>query len=205
MNWIWNRCRRRRPEICLLAGGALGEEEEIELENHLAVCQECRSYYAEIKTLTAPLAGWEKHLSAIEATPAARMRWARAVQEAALPSSAPNPNLNLNPNPQRLRLRLGLGLGMRLWRIVWRELIRPSRHAWAGMAALWVVMLAVNGRLSDHRMIDAGASSAQDMMQAWEEQNRVLAELTQPAFAVPAAPPILPRPRSEREQDWKIV
>jgi hypothetical protein len=73
------------------------------------------------------------------------------------------------------------------------------------MAALWVVMLAVNGRLSDHRMIDASASSTQDMMQAWEEQNRVLAELTQPAFVLPAAPSILPRPRSERERDWKIV
>jgi hypothetical protein len=75
------------------------------------------------------------------------------------------------------------------------------------MAALWVVMLAVNGRLSDHRMIEAGghSSSPQEMMHAWGEQNRVLAELTQPALAVPAAPPILPRPRSEREQDWKIV
>jgi hypothetical protein len=96
---------------------------------------------------------------------------------------------------------------MRFWRIVWCGLIRPSRYAWAGMAALWLVMLAVNGRLSGHRMTGAGASpsSTQDMMQAWEEQNRVLAELTQPAFAVPAAPPILPRPRSERERDWKIV
>jgi hypothetical protein len=75
------------------------------------------------------------------------------------------------------------------------------------MAALWVVMLAVNGRLSDHRMVEAGASpsSTQDMMEAWKEQNRVLAELTQPAFVLPAAPPVLPRPRSDRELDWKIV
>jgi hypothetical protein len=201
MNWIWNRCRRRRPEICLLAGGALGEEEKTELEIHLAVCQECRSYYGEIKTLTAPLAGWEKNLTPIEATPAARMRWARAVQEAALASSAPD----CSPSPNPLPKERALGLGMRFWRIVWRELIWPSRHAWAGMAALWVVMLAVNGRLSDHRITDASASSTQDMMQAWEEQNRVLAELTQPAFVPPAAPPILPRPRSDREQGWKIV
>jgi len=75
------------------------------------------------------------------------------------------------------------------------------------MAALWLVMLAVNGRLSDHRMIEASArsSSTQDIMQAFEEQNRVLAELTQPVFEVPSAPPILPRPRSEREQDWEII
>ena len=55
MNWY--HCRRR-PEISLLASGVLGEEEKIELECHLAGCQECRSYYGEIKALTMPLAGW---------------------------------------------------------------------------------------------------------------------------------------------------
>jgi hypothetical protein len=192
MKWIWNRCSRRQ-EASLLAGGTLGEAEKIAMESHLAACQECRGYYSEIKTLTAPMADWEKKLPSIEVTPAARMRWARAVQETAPASSSPNPRKLL--------------LGIRFWQIIWRELIRPSRYAWAGMAALWVVMLAVNGHLSDHRMIEAGAhsSSAQDMMQAWEEQNRVLAELTQPAFAVPAAPSNLPRPRSERERDWEII
>jgi hypothetical protein len=194
MKWIWNRCRRRQ-DVSLLAGGALGEEEKIELENHLAVCQECRVYFKEIKALTAPLAGWEKNLAPIEATPRARLRWARAVQEAALHSSTPNPG----------RLRLGT----RVWQVVWRELIRPSRYAWGSMAAIWVVMLAVNGQLSDHRMIEASdhSSSARDMMMAWVEQNRVLAELTQPAFGftMPATPAILPRPHSERERDRAII
>ena len=192
MNWTWNRCRRR-PEISLLASGALKEEEKIELESHLAGCQECRSYYGEIRAVIEPLAGWEKQLSPIEATPATRMRWARAVQEEARTSSSV-------PNPQGLRLRLRISM-------VWVELIRPSRYAWAGMAALWLVMLAVNGQLSEHRMIEAGASpsSTQDMIQAWEEQYLGLAELTQPTLAVPATPAILPRPRSERERDWKIV
>ena len=187
MKWIWNRCRRRRPEICLLAGGALGQEKKIELENHLAACQECRNYYTQIKTLTAPLAGWEKNLSPIQATPAARMRWARAVQESGTTSAVRQPLLK------------------NAGRIVWRELIWPSRLAWTGMAALWLVMRAVNGRLSDHQIIQARASSTQDMVQAWEEQNRVLAELTQPALVVPATPPILPGPRSERERDWEAV
>jgi len=49
------------------------------------------------------------------------------------------------------------------------------------------------------------------MMQSWEEQTRLLAELTQPAVVYSApvnpfiAPSNLPRPRSEREQDWQIV
>jgi hypothetical protein len=188
MKWIWNRCRHR-PEVCLLAAGALGDEEKIELGSHLAACLECRDYYGEIKTLTAPLAGWEKNASHIEVTPAAQKRWAAAVQEAGAPFALRLPPLK------------------NVWRIVWGELIRPNRHAWAGMAALWVVMLAINAQLSHHRGSDAGARapSSQDMIQAWEEQNRVLAELTQHAFAGPAPPPNLPRPRSQRARDLEIL
>jgi hypothetical protein len=189
MKWNWNRCRRRQ-DICLLAAGALGEEEKIELQRHLATCQECQSYYGQIKSLTAPLAGWEKSFSAIQATSAAQMRWAGAVREAGVASAV-----------RRTPLKT-------FWQIVWGELIRPSRYAWGGMAALWVVMLAVNAQLSDHRASGTGAraASSQDMIQAWEEQNRVLAELTQPAFVPPpAAPPDLPRPRSQREQRWEIL
>jgi hypothetical protein len=117
------------------------------------------------------------------------MRWARAVQAAGKPSAELEPRLR------------------DAWRIIWRELIRPSRHAWTGMAALWVVLLAVNGRLSDHPTADASAraTSTQDVMQSWQEQNRVLTELTQPAFTVPAGPALLPRPRSERELNCKTA
>jgi hypothetical protein len=184
----WHRCRRRK-DICLLAAGALDEEEKIELQRHLAACRECRIYYGQINSLTAPLAGWEKNFSSIQAAPAAQMRWAAAVREAGASSALRQPPLK------------------NVWSVLWGELIRPSRHAWAGMAALWVLMLAVNAQLSDHRAGGAGAraSSSQDMIQAWVEQNRVLAELTQPAFTVPAAPPDLPRPRSQRARDWEIL
>jgi anti-sigma factor RsiW len=199
MKWFWNRCRRRQ-DISLLVAGALGQEEKLELERHLAACNECRTYFGEIKTLTAPLVAWEKNLSAIEATPAARMRWARAVQEAAR-VSAPN------PNPQRLRLRLRVSVGTGFWRTVWLELILPSRYAWSGMAALWVAMLVINGQLTDHRTRDAGAgvASTQEIMQAWAEQNRVMALLIQPAVAVPPPLPPIPRPRSQKSQDWAII
>jgi hypothetical protein len=200
MKWMWNRCRRRQ-EVCLLAAGALGQEEKAELGRHLAACEECRNYFGEIKTLTAPLAGWEKKWSAVEATPAARMRWARAVREA-VRRSAPNPNPNPNLNLNRQRPRLGMGL----WRLVWGEFFFPHRYAWSGMAALWVAMLVINGQLSDHPRGDAGfrASSTQEMMQAWLEQNRILAELVQPTATGPIAPPYVPRPRSQRKQNWAI-
>ena len=171
MKWIWNRCHRRRRDISLLAAGALGREAKGELERHLAVCEECQKYYNEMKALTAPLAEWEKLLSPVEATPVLQIRWARAVREADRPNSIQEPMQN------------------NIWRTIWQELIWPSRLAWTGMAALWIVMLAINGRLSDHPINGTGASSAQDWGQVWEEQNHVLAELIGPALVIPAAPP----------------
>jgi hypothetical protein len=184
MKWLWNHCRRRE-DISLLAASALGEREKLEAEQHLAACHECCTYFGEIQSRTAPLAAWEKSVSAIEATPAAQKRWAKAVQECG--RSVP-PLVSA-------------------WRILWRELIWPSRYAWSGMAALWVAMLLINGQLSDNRTSDAGARAAasQDMIQAWQEQVRVLAELAQPTFAIPAPPPYIPRPRSQREQAWAVI
>ncbi len=203
MKWIWNRCRRRQ-DISLLAAEALGQDERLELERHLAACDECRTRYGEIKTLTAPLVEWEKILSGIEATPAARMRWAKAVREAAR-ASAPNPNPNPNLLIRSAEKRLGLGTGF--WRTVWLELILPSRYAWSGMAALWVAMLVINGQLSDHQTNEAGTrvASTQEIMQAWAEQNRVLALLIRPAADLPTPPPYIPRPRSQKARDWAII
>jgi anti-sigma factor RsiW len=188
MKWIRNRCRRR-ADVSLLASGALREDEKSEVERHLAACHECRDYYGELKKIAAPLAEWESKLTAIEATPAAQTRWARAVQQTGQPSASREPLLK------------------NVWQIVWGELLWPSRHVWAGMAALWVLMLVVNGHISDSRTFETGARAAStpDIMAAWQEQNRVLAELTQPSFTTPVAPVVAPRPRSELERNWQII
>jgi putative zinc finger protein len=194
MKWFWNPCRRVRREICLLAAGALPEQDRPELERHLAACSACRNYYNEIKALAAPLAGWEKNFAHIEPTQAMQERWAGAVQAS-----------GGIPAPREPLLKT-------IWRNVWRELIWPCRRAWVGLAALWLVLLAINARLSDHPMqlTGGGPSAASEIMQSWEEQTRILAELTQPGIVyapvkAPAAPPNTPRPRSERKQDWRIA
>jgi hypothetical protein len=193
MNLFRHQCRRQ--EICLFAAGALPEQDRPEMEKHLAVCSGCRDYYNEIMALAAPLAGWEKDFAQIEPTQTMRRRWAGAVQASAAEAAAREPLLKY------------------VWRNVWRELIWPSRRAWAGLAALWLVLLAVNARLSDHPVQMAGARSpsAADIMLSWEEQTRLLAELTQPAIVhsapvnPPAAPANPPRPRSARKPDWQIA
>jgi len=59
MKRLFNQCGRYRRSISLLASGALPERDRDAVENHLAACAGCRKYYEEIKSVSAPLAGWE--------------------------------------------------------------------------------------------------------------------------------------------------
>ncbi len=94
---------------------------------------------------------------------------------------------------------------------VWWELIWPSRRAWAGIAAAWVVVLGANleMKVTSPAMPAARAPSTREMVQAVEEQRRVLAELLPPATQQPLEPPLRrspranPRPRSEGPQSFK--
>jgi hypothetical protein len=86
---------------------------------------------------------------------------------------------------------------------IWREWLRPFRYVWAGMAALWLVMMSMNFGLSrtEPATTNAQSAPAPAMLQAFEEQRRVLAELV--TFAPdPVAPPQQndSRPRSARQR-----
>jgi anti-sigma factor RsiW len=216
MKWFRNPCRSRRREISLFATGALPEQDRPEMERHLAACSSCRSYCNEIKALAAPLAGWEKNLAQIEPTQVMRTRWAGAVQASTAQAAAGKSGLRgsaaLPGWVQGSAAQAGArgSLPKNIFRNVWREMIWPCRRAWVGLAAVWLALLAVNARLSDPQSAGARSSSAAAMVQSWEEQTRVLAELTQPGIVrapvnTPAAPFDPPRPRSAREQEWQIV
>ncbi len=85
----------------------------------------------------------------------------------------------------------------------WLELILPSRRIWAGLAAVWVLMIAVNVSLRDRSPGMAMKSApGPAMILSFQQQERMLSELIGPnetPVAKPAAP-LEPRPRSE----WRI-
>lgn len=191
MKWFWNRCRRHRETICLLASGALPEREKAEVENHLASCAGCQRFLDEMKMVTVPLANWEQSFARVEPDQALLMRWAKAVHAAA----DQNPVRPFTPKT--------------VCSALWRELFWPCRHAWTGMAALWLVMWGINLGLSggQKNVMAANSGSAPAMWQAIEEQRQLLAELIPPASSSqPAEPPRRnnPRPRSEKRMKWRI-
>src|SRR5262245_21936862 len=102
-----NGCERFRESLGLLASSALPDAEGAAVEAHLAACPDCRQYFEELRSLTVPLANWERSFAQIEPTPALQQRWRNAVVSAG------------ESEPVR-RLTLTMVLDE-----LWREWIRP--------------------------------------------------------------------------------
>jgi hypothetical protein len=106
------------------------------------------------------------------------------------------------------RLKVGAPFFVRK---AWLELILPSPRAWAGMATVWLAVLAANFLMKAPVPGSPGPGSApaREVAQALEEQRRLLAELLPPAKpALVEAPPVQapppnPRPRSEGSVPFK--
>lgn len=186
----WYRCNRWRESICLLAGGALSEQESIKVEDHLASCERCRKLFAEMKTVAAPLANWETNIAGLEPSRAAQSRWAKAIH------AAGKTNANHRPASNNFFHEL------------WCELIWPCRRALTGIAALWLAMWVINSGMPGSRSAIAMAHSplSPAMWQSIAEQKQLLAELIQIRDTQPAEPPHRsnPRPRSDRQLGQKI-
>jgi anti-sigma factor RsiW len=183
MKWFLSSCRRYRESVCLLASGLLPEQDRAGIESHLAVCAECQNYYDEIKALTTPLAGWEKHFAHIEPHATIHLRLAKAITPANKPKS-------IRPFAPKMVLRE-----------CWQQLVWPSRRIWAGLATVWILILAANLSMQDHSQPAlAKASPVPEVIMTWRQQERLLAELIGPNEIRAAQPPkpYLPRPSSER-------
>jgi anti-sigma factor RsiW len=178
-------CSEYHESLCLLASSALPESDRVEIENHLAACADCKSYYDEIRKVAVPLANWEKEFAHIAPDYALQMRWANAIRTAG--------------EPKTIRT-LSLGLALRT---AWRELIWPCRRIWTGLAAAWLAILALNLAHSERgQMVATRATTPPgEIRLVFQEQQRVLAEIIGPTLsASPAEPPRRPnnQPRSER-------
>jgi anti-sigma factor RsiW len=183
MKRFFDPCRGHRRNVSLLAAGALSDGEKDAVEKHLVACADCRAYFVEIKAVAAPLANWAESLTQIQPGESAQRRWTSAIETAA------------QPNAIR---RFAPVAVFRDWA---REVIWPWRRVWAGLAAVWILLLAAN--CSMHNLSQAVAAKSNptpEMIQAWRQQEQLLAELIGPNETRAAAPPrsFLPRPSSER-------
>ncbi len=141
----------------------------------------------------------EPRLDAVRQKALAVLRSSESV-DALQPGHGAGPFKRRTQNAERGIMRATRQVGAVL-RKAWLELVWPSRRAWAGIAALWLVVLAAN--LEMKATFPAApavrAAPTRELVQAMEEQRRLLAELLQPPSAPPAEPPRpSPRPRSER-------
>lgn len=178
-------CRSRRQSLALLAAGVLPEPEREQVENHLTTCARCRSHFTELKAAAGPLAQWVDGAVQIEPSAAAKERWAKAIRLAARPNM-------VRPVAQ--------AFGFGGW---WREVVWSSRGIWAGLAAVWILILAGHLSLREHPRMLAGKAppSSREIMMAFREQQSILAELLADHSHVSGGdaerPKFVPKPRTQ--------
>ena len=119
-----------------------------------------------------------------------------AARQAALPRHAPRATHHGSP-ARSLLSTLRRQLSAFLW---------PHPAAWAGLAAVWLVILGLNHATGDTapRLARGSSPTTPQIFMAFQEQKRVLAELLGPRETpnpVAERPKLVaPRPRSERRQ-----
>ena len=95
--------------------------------------------------------------------------------------------------------------GWAIWRRALVNALWPCPKAWAGLAAIWLVILGVNVATQDKSKTVAQHTiqSSTVQLMAWKERERLLTELIGPADTTAAVPrkPAGPGPRSERRDE----
>ena len=85
----------------------------------------------------------------------------------------------------------------------WRDLLLSFRWHLAGLGAAWLLILGFNLAAADHSQTVAERPPAGEILLAWQEKERLLAEILGPAQLQPPEPPktAAPQPRSERRRE----
>jgi hypothetical protein len=185
MKRFFDSCRRHRQNISLLAAGVLSAGEEDRMRKHLAACADCRRYFGEIKTVTGPMANWAESLPQIRPSASAQRRWTQAIKTAG--------------PPYAIR-RFSPVASFCDWA---HDVFWPARRVWAGLAAVWLLILAGNLSLREPPPASSAtsASSSREAIASFRDQQKILAELL-PDLSAPRETtqqkPFLPKPRTER-------
>lgn len=91
----------------------------------------------------------------------------------------------------------------------WREAVLPWRRVWAGLAAAWLAILAVNlasgGSSTRVSSSEMAMAKNPEVISELREQRKLLAQLLEPIEASAPALPKTPGPRGELRQELFIV
>jgi len=180
-------CRKYRESLCAVMSGDISPEDHAALEDHLEVCAECRKYRNEIGGVTALLSAGGELFRDVDPSESTRSRWARDFQKAVEPA---NHSRRLWPRPKVLCRFLD-----------WcRDMVWPSRRIWAGMAAIWLVILGLNLSQRTKEQAQGSNGPSPEMIRAFLALEGFLPGSTPSADAHEAEPARQrsPRPRSER-------
>jgi anti-sigma factor RsiW len=165
MKWFPDSCRRQRQSLSLLAADALSETEKAQVADHLASCADCRKYFEEAKAVAVSLVKLAADGPQLQPGQCAQMRWSNAIRAAG--------------RPGKIR-RLTPAKAFGEW---WHEVIWPWRRVWAGLAVVWMGILGGNLSLHETSPALAVKSSPQELITAFRDQQKILAELSSDHFA----------------------
>ncbi len=198
VKWPTLQCRQYRKSISLLASGVLPQQEQAAVERHLSACGKCQRYYKEMTSVVQELR--QLRMPQVELTQAMRSRWESEIKKASEESGFSSVAAAVPcGNPVRLRTAAST---QKSWL---RELFWPYRPVWATLAAVWLLILALNlssREKSSGTMAKAPPVSAEAIMEARAQRQRLMAELVQsfPMSVTPSETPkhsVSPGPRSE--------
>lgn len=84
----------------------------------------------------------------------------------------------------------------------WRQSLWPWRQIWLGMAAVWLVLLALNLATNERPKMARHKTTppSPELMAALREQRRLMLQTLEPIAPPPALHPKIPGPRSEQRQ-----
>jgi hypothetical protein len=82
---------------------------------------------------------------------------------------------------------------------VWRELILPCRHIWAGLAAAWMLILGLHLAAGTDQApgitVNQVSKPGPEIIAAVRERRELMAQLLDPLTSLPAERPRVPGPR----------